>query len=96
MLRHFWLHAALLFLSSNLLAKTTQIQPTPETGRVVKNLVTQIAYREPIPEKKLDYRGLNHVLHDSGPNEFHRFKVFPEPLRSRKIRIFEGGLPRVR
>ena len=96
MLRQFWLHVALMIFSSNLFAQTTTYSPQPKTGRVVKNLVSQISYRDPFPTKKFDYEGLHQVVHDAGPNRYHRFKVYPEPLRSRKMRIFEGGIPRMR
>ena len=96
MLRQFWLHVALMIFSSNLFAQTTTYSPQPKTGRVVKNLVSQIAYREPFASKRLDYEGLHQIVHEAGSNRYHRFKVYTEPLRSRKMRIFEGGIPRMR
>ena len=96
MLRQIWLHVALIIFSSNLFAQNNNYFPEPKTGRLVKNLVSQIAYREPFLPKKIDYNGLHQVVHEAGPNRYHRFKVYPEPLRSRKMRIFEGGIPRMR
>ena len=96
MLRQIWLHVALLIFSSHLFAQNNNYSPQPKTGRVVKNLVSAIAYREPFSTKKIDYDGLHQVVHEAGPNRYHRFKVYPEPLRSRKMRIFEGGIPRMR
>ena len=96
MLRQIWLHVALIIFSSNLFAQTNIYFPKPKTGRVVKDLVSQIAYREPFLPKKIDYDGLHQVVHETVPNRYHRFKVYPEPLRSRKMRIFEGGIPRMR
>ena len=96
MLRQIWLHVALIIFSSNLFAQNNNYVPQPKTGRLVKNLVSQIAYREPFLPKKIDYNGLHQVVHEAGPNRYHRFKVYPEPLRSRKMRIFEGGIPRIR
>ena len=96
MLRQIWLHVALIISSSNLFAQNNHYSPQLKTGRLVKNLVTQISYREYVSTKKIDYDGLHHVVHEAGPNRYHRFKVYPEPLRSRKMRIFEGGIPRMR
>ena len=96
MLRQIWLHVALIIFSSHLSAQNNTYAPPPKTGRVVKNLVSQISYRESFSTKKIDYDGLHHVVHEAGPNRYHRFKVYPEPLRSRKMRIFEGGIPRMR
>ena len=96
MLRQIWLHVAFMIISSILFAQTNIYFPKPKTGRVVKNLVSQITYREPFLPKKIDYNGLHQVVHEAGPNRNHRFKVYPEPLRSRKMRIFEGGIPRMR
>ena len=96
MLRQICLHVALLIFSSQIFAQNNNYSPPPKTGRVVKNLVSQIAYREPFSTKKIDYDGLHQVVHEAGSNRYHRFKVYPEPLRSRKMRIFEGGIPRMR
>ena len=96
MLRQIWLHVAFMIISSILFAQTNTYFPKLKTGRVVKNLVSQIAYREPFLPKKIDYDGLHQIVHEAGPNRYHRFKVYPEPLRSRKMRIFEGGIPRMR
>ena len=96
MFRQIWLHVALIIFSSHLFAQNNTYSSPPKTGRVVKNLVSQIAYREPFTPKKIDYDGLHQVVHEAGPNSYHRFKVYPEPLRSRKMRIFEGGIPRMR
>lgn len=95
MLRQTWLYVALLIFSSNLFAQNTTNISQPKTGRIVKNMIFQIVDREPIPNKKFDYEGLNQVVHEVGPNRYYRFKVYPEPLRSRKMRIFEGGIPRM-
>ena len=96
MLRQIWLHVAFMIISSILFAQTNTYFPKPKTGRVVQNLASQIAYREPFSTKKIDYNGLHQVVHEAVPNRYHRFKVYPEPLRSRKMRIFEGGIPRMR
>ena len=96
MLRQIWLHVALIIFSSNLFAQNNNYFPQPKTGRLVKNLVSQISYRESFLPKKIDYNGLHQVVHEAVPNRYHRFKVYPEPLRSRKMRIFEGGIPRMR
>ena len=96
MLRQIWLHVAIIIFSSNLFAQNSNYSPQPNTGRLVKNLVSQISYREPFLPKKIDYDDLHQVVHEAGPNRYHRFKVYPEPLRSRKMRIFEGGVPRMR
>ena len=96
MFRQIWLHVALIIFSSSLFAQNNTDSPLPKTGRVVKNLVSQIAYRGLFSTKKIDYDGLHQVVHETGPNSYHRFKVYPEPLRSRKMRIFEGGIPRMR
>ena len=96
MFRQIWLHVALIIFSSHLFAQNNTYSSPPKTGRVVKNLVSQIAYRELFSTKKIDYDGLHQVVHEAGPNSYHRFKVHPEPLRSRKMRIFEGGIPRMR
>ena len=96
MLRQMWLYVALLIFSSNLFAQNTTNISQPKTGRIVKNLIFQIVDREPIPnKKKFDYEGLHQVVHEAAPNKYFRFKVYPEPLRSRKMRIFEGGIPRM-
>ena len=95
MLRQVWLCVALLIFSTNLSAQNNTNLSKPKTGRVVKKLIFQIADREPNPNKKFDYEGLHQVVHEAGPNRYYRFKVYPEPLRSRKMRIFEGGIPRV-
>ena len=53
MLRQIWLHVALIIFSSNLFAQNnTYSPPKPKTGRLVKNLVSQISYREPFSTKK--------------------------------------------
>ena len=96
MLRQIWLHVALIIFSSSLFAQNNNYFPQPKTGRLVKNLVSQISYRESFSTKKIDYDGLHQVVHEAAPNRYHRFKVYPEPLRSRKMRIFEGGIPRMR
>ena len=96
MLRQIWLHVALLIFSLNLYAQSTNYLSHPKTGRVVKNLIFQIAHRESIPVKKFDYENLHQIVHEVGPNRYHRFKVYTEPLRSKKMRIFEGGIPRMR
>ena len=96
MLRQIWLHVALIIFSSNLFAQNIKYSPEPKTGRLVKSLVSQISYRESFSTKKIDYDGLHQVVHEAAPNRYHRFKVYPEPLRSRKMRIFEGGIPRMR
>ena len=96
MLRQIWLHVAFMIISTILLAQTNNYFPQPKTGRLVKNLVSQISYRESFSTKKIDYDGLHQVVHEAVPNRYHRFKVYPEPLRSRKMRIFEGGVPRMR
>ena len=96
MLRQIWLHVAFMIISSSLFAQTTTYSTQPKTGRVVKNLVSQIAYREPFSTKKIDYDGLHQAVHEAGANRYHRFKVYPEPFRSRMMRIFEGGIPRMR
>ena len=96
MLRQIWLHVAFMIISSSLFAQTTTYPHESKTGRVVKNLASQIAYREPFSTKKINYDGLHQVVHEAGPNEYHRFKVYPEPLRSRLMRIFEGGIPRMK
>ena len=95
MLRQVWLCVALLIFSTNLSAQNNTNLSKPKTGRVVKNLIFQIVDRKPNPNKKFDYEGLHQVVHEAGPNRYYRFKVYPEPLRSRKMRIFEGGIPRV-
>ena len=95
MLRQMWLYVALLIFSSNLFAQNTTNISQPKTGRIVKNLIFQIVDREPISNKKFDYEDLHQVVHEAGPNRYHRFKVYTEPLRSRKMRIFEGGIPRM-
>ena len=95
MLRQMWLYVALLIFSSNLFAQNTTNISQPKTGRIVKNLIFQIVDREPMPNKKFDYEGLHQVVHEAEPNKYFRFKVYPEPLRSRKMRIFEGGIPRM-
>ncbi len=52
MLRQIWLHVAFMIISSILFAQTNTYFTKPKTGRVVKNLVSQIAYREPFLPKK--------------------------------------------
>ena len=96
MLRQTLLYVTLLIFSSNLFAQNTTNLSQPKTGRIVKNLIFQIVDREPIPNKKFEYKGLHQVVHEAEPNRYYRFKVYPEPLRSRKMRIFEGGIPRMR
>ena len=54
MLRQIWLHVALIIFSSHLFAQNNNYSPQPKTGRVVKNLVSAIAYREPFSTKKID------------------------------------------
>ena len=68
MLRQIWLHVAFMIISTILFAQTNNYFPKPKTGRVVKNLVSQIAYREPFSPKKIDYDGLHQVGHEAGPN----------------------------
>ena len=68
MLRQIWLHVAFMIISTILLAQTNNYSPKPKTGRVVKNLVSQIAYREPFSPKKIDYDGLHQVVHEAAPN----------------------------
>ena len=96
MLRQIWLSVALIIFSLHLYAQTNNYTSQPKTGRVVKYLASQIAYREPLSTKKIDYDVFHQVVHEAGPNIYHRFKVYPEPLRLRKMRIFEGGIPRMR
>ena len=43
MLRQIWLHVALIIFSSILFAQNNNYFPQPKTGRLVKNLVSQIS-----------------------------------------------------